>query len=340
MSKMNLRSGLVAVCIGAMASTGMVAVAGADYTPNPPVPPGVTPTNFTSSVATTLRVGETAYYSIGTTLEAGSTLSYTVRGNTSVTFVPPEGQVIFTISALVGPSLSSSSFPMTGLPNYGTYPVSISGTTASSGHYSGTVSVTVKPAGTVSTAPRNVKATSGDSTANLTWTPPQKLGGSPITDYVVEMSTDGGAFAATACTGTALSCSFSGLANGSMYTFRVAATNAYGTSNYSAISRAVTPKGLPSVPLNVTAVAGRYSAMISWNSPATDGGSMIKRYVVTGSPGGASCTYKIPTKGPITNQCKIGGLTYGLNYTFDVVAISGGGRTSAPATSNTVTPLG
>ena len=67
---------------------------------------------------------------------------------------------------------------------------------------------------------------------------------------------------------------------------------------------------------------------------------MIKRYVVTGSPGGASCTYKIPTKGPITNQCKIGGLTYGLNYTFDVVAISGGGRTSAPATSNTVTPLG
>ena len=340
MSKMNLRSGLVAVCIGAMASTGMVAVAGANYTPNPPVPPGVTPTNFTSSVATTLRVGETAYYSIGTTLEAGSTLSYTVRGNTSVTFVPPEGQVIFTISALVGPSLSSSSFPMTGLPNYGTYPVSISGTTASSGHYSGTVSVTVKPAGTVSTAPRNVKATSGDSTANLTWTPPQKLGGSPITDYVVEMSTDGGAFAATACTGTALSCSFSGLTNGSMYTFRVAATNVYGTSNYSAISRAVTPKGLPSVPLNVTAVAGRYSAMISWNIPATDGGSMIKRYVVTGSPGGASCTYKIPTKGPITNQCKIGGLTYGLNYTFDVVAISGGGRTSAPATSNTVTPLG
>ena len=318
MSKMNLRSGLVAVCIGAMASTGMVAVAGANYTPNPPVPPGVTPTNFTSSVATTLRVGETAYYSIGTTLEAGSTLSYTVRGNTSVTFVPPEGQVIFTISALVGPSLSSSSFPMTGLPNYGTYPVSISGTTASSGHYSGTVSVTVKPAGTVSTAPRNVHATSGDSTANLTWTPPQKLGGSPITDYVVEMSTDGGAFAATACTGTALSCSFSGLTNGSMYTFRVAATNAYGTSNYSAISRAVTPKGLPSVPLNVTAVAGRYSAMISWNIPATDGGSMIKRYVVTGSPGGASCTYKIPTKGPITNQCKIGGLTYGLNYTFDV----------------------
>ena len=340
MSKMNLRSGLVAVCIGAMASTGMVAVAGANYTPNPPVPPGVTPTNFTSSVATTLRVGETAYYSIGTTLEAGSTLSYTVRGNTSVTFVPPEGQVIFTISALVGPSLSSSSFPMTGLPNYGTYPVSISGTTASSGHYSGTVSVTVKPAGTVSTAPRNVHATSGDSTANLTWTPPQKLGGSPITDYVVEMSTDGGAFAATACTGTALSCSFSGLTNGSMYTFRVAATNAYGTSNYSAISRAVTPKGLPSVPLNVTAVAGRYSAMISWNIPATDGGSMIKRYVVTGSPGGASCTYKIPTKGPITNQCKIGGLTYGLNYTFDVVAISAGGRTSAPATSNTVTPLG
>ena len=340
MSKMNLRSGLVAVCIGAMASTGMVAVAGANYTPNPPVPPNVTPTDFTSSVATTLRVGETAYYSIGTTLEAGSTLSYTVRGNTSVTFVPPEGQVIFTISALVGPSLSSSSFPMTGLPSYGTYPVSISGTTASSGHYSGTVSVTVKPAGTVSTAPRNVKATSGDSTADLTWTPPQKLGGSPITDYVVEMSTDGGAFAATACTGTALSCSFSGLTNGSMYTFRVAATNAYGTSNYSAISRAVTPKGLPSVPLNVTAVAGRYSAMISWNIPATDGGSMIKRYVVTGSPGGASCTYKIPTKGPITNQCKIGGLTYGLNYTFDVVAISAGGRTSAPATSNTVTPLG
>lgn len=340
MSKINLRSGLVAVCIGAMASTGMVAVAGANYTPNPPVPPNVTPTDFTSSVATTLRVGETAYYSIGTTLKAESTLSYTVRGNTSVTFVPPDGQVIFYIAASVGPSLSSSSFPTVGLPKYGTYPVSISGTTASSGSYSGTVSVTVKPAGTVSSAPRNVHATSGDGTANLTWTQPKTLGGSAITDYVVEMSTDGGAFALTVCNGPALGCSFSNLTNGSMYTFRVAATNEYGTSNYSATSRAVIPKGLPSVPLNVIAVAGRYSATISWNSPATDGGSMIKRYVVTGSPGGASCTYKIPTKGPITNQCKISGLTYGLNYSFDVVAIAGGGRTSASATSNTVTPLG
>ena len=74
-------------------------------------------------------------------------------------------------------------------------------------------------------APTDVTATGGNSMAAVSWTAPASNGGAAITTYTVTSSPDG----RTCTTSGALSCSVSGLSNGSSYTFTVTATNSMGT---------------------------------------------------------------------------------------------------------------
>jgi hypothetical protein len=88
----------------------------------------------------------------------------------------------------------------------------------------------------------------------------------------------------------------------------------------------------PTSPLNVTGVARNGAVVVSWSAPANDGGSAITEYVVTSSPGSASCT----TSGQLT--CAITGLTNNTNYTFTVVATNALGTSSPSTASSTVRP--
>jgi len=96
-------------------------------------------------------------------------------------------------------------------------------------------SAAVTPRG-VPSAPRGAVAIAGDDTALVTWQPPADTGGSPITGYVATASPGG-----ATCSVTTTSCTVSGLANGTAYTFTVVARNAAGNSSVSAPSNAVTP---------------------------------------------------------------------------------------------------
>jgi hypothetical protein len=91
----------------------------------------------------------------------------------------------------------------------------------------------------VPVAPGAPEALAGDGSATLTWSAPPD-GGSPITGYAIAIlpETPG---AATAVEGT--HAVVSGLANGTTYTFRVAATNAVGEGPYGESSNPVTPFG-------------------------------------------------------------------------------------------------
>jgi len=92
-------------------------------------------------------------------------------------------------------------------------------------------------------APTNVTGTPGTGSADVSWTAPESDGGSAVTDYSVESSTDGGATwsPASMCTGASTTCIVTGLRNGTGYVFRVSATNANGTGPWSDPSATVTP---------------------------------------------------------------------------------------------------
>jgi len=115
---------------------------------------------------------------------------------------------------------------------------------------SGIVIIAYTPGGgaaAVPGAPSGVSGTPGTGSADVTWTPPATDGGSAITGYSVEHSTDGGATWTpdAMCTGTTTTCIVSGLANGTDYVFQVSATNANGTGLWSDPSSTVTPGMVP-----------------------------------------------------------------------------------------------
>jgi uncharacterized repeat protein (TIGR02543 family) len=102
-----------------------------------------------------------------------------------------------------------------------------------------TVSITSDPeivvAATKPDAPINVAATSnGNQQSVITWNAPGSNGGSAITGYTVTANTG------ATCTTSTTSCTISGLANGTAYTFTVTATNVVGPSVASTSASATT----------------------------------------------------------------------------------------------------
>ncbi len=85
-------------------------------------------------------------------------------------------------------------------------------------------------------APTGLSAISGNTEVSLSWTAPSDTGGTPITDYKVEYSTDGTTWTTfNDGISTATSTIVTGLTNGQSYSFRVSAISATSTSASSAI---------------------------------------------------------------------------------------------------------
>ncbi|MGW9124167.1 leucine-rich repeat protein, partial [Paenibacillus chitinolyticus] len=181
----------------------------------------------------------------------------------------------------------------------------------------------------VPSAPTNVTATAGNGQATVNFDAPLSDGGSAITLYTVTSSPGG--FKGTSTTASPVM--VTGLTNGTAYTFTVVAKNSAGNSAVSAASGSVTPAApisVPSAPRNVTATAGNGQATVSFDAPASDGGSAITLYTVTSSPGGFTGTST--TASPVT----VTGLANGTAYTFTVVATNSAGSSVASVASDSV----
>jgi hypothetical protein len=184
----------------------------------------------------------------------------------------------------------------------------------------------------VPNAPTAVGATPGNAKATITWTAPAPNGGTPITNYTATASSGA---SATIADGTATSIDFTGLLNGTSYTFTVVATNAAGSSAASTASNSIIV-GAPAGPGSPGAAAGGAAgqAALTWTVPA-DNGSVIVSYTVTPYEGATAGT-PIVLLGAALTGTTVMGLTSGHTYTFTVYATNGNGA-GPVATTNAVT---
>ena len=89
--------------------------------------------------------------------------------------------------------------------------------------------------------PTGVSAGSANASISVTFTAPSDVGTSAITGYVAQASSSSGDYSAGSGTGTSSPITISSLSNGTAYTAKVWAVNAYGTSAPSEASSSATP---------------------------------------------------------------------------------------------------
>jgi alpha-tubulin suppressor-like RCC1 family protein len=159
--------------------------------------------------------------------------------------------------------------------------------------------------------PRSVTTIGGDTQVTVNWTVPEDDGGFPITEYTVTATPGGASQVISAPTLTAL---FTGLANGTAYTFTVKATNSIGVGHVSLPSAAVTPAGPPGAPSGISVAPGDGSASLQWGAAPANGAS-VQSYAISVTPGNKTAT----VAGNKTTVL-ITGLENGKEYTFKATA--------------------
>lgn len=162
----------------------------------------------------------------------------------------------------------------------------------------------------------------GDGQVTVQWEAPA-TNGEPISSYSISWS--GGA--PVTVPGGAASHVFTGLSNGSAYTFRVTATNALGAGQISDSSASATPFGAPAAVTGATISGtsdGSGNVVLNWTG-ANGNGRTISDYRVTLSDG----TQKVV--GNVVTTTMPGHV--GTTYTYTIVATNSGGASSTPASS-------
>jgi len=171
------------------------------------------------------------------------------------------------------------------------------------------------------TPPTNLRARSRNQAVELQWDAPWSTGGSALTEYVVQYSTDRTNWS-TVNTGDGSSTAYtvSSLTNAVQYWFRIAARNALGTSaNTADLALAQPGHAVPGPPAHLEAVPLYRKAVLSWEVPDDDGGSPITDYVVEISSNGTSWTV-VPDGTSSTTSVTVTNLDIDAYYYYRVAA--------------------
>ncbi len=275
---------------------------------------------------------------------AGQTLDLTYFNNATIAPPPAPAIVAFITSATDATDPANVISYVAEDPEILVNPLAIGG-----GRWWQTTQTPAAPA--APGAPLDVVAVAGESQITLSWSPAQVA--QPVTSYTVHNSfISSGAPIADIAVNPATPADFPptsivipGLTDGVSYAFEVSATNANGTSPFSAQSNIATPPGfgVPSAPTNVVAQPGDTQAVVTWTVSASNGGKPITSYTVTvianGVPTGQTVTVPPPSSSLAnTDNALISGLTNGTPYTFTVHATNIAGDSPESAPSAPITP--
>jgi len=223
---------------------------------------------------------------------------------------------------------SMTSHTFTGLTNGTSYNFRVRAINSAGASLSaGVPGIPVAPV-TAPFVPRNFRVQPGNGRVSVAWAAPTSNGGSAITRY--EVSSNNGTSWVTASSAT--SHTFTGLTNGTNYTFRVRAVNRVGASASAmatAIPSTTTTASFP--PRNLTATPGNRQVVLNWAAPSNNGGTLITHFQVSSNNGATWVTASSAVSHTFTN------LTNGTSYNFRVRAVNARGA-SAPATV-TATPV-
>jgi len=198
---------------------------------------------------------------------------------------------------------------------------------------------------TVPQPPTNLSATSAStSQINLSWSAPADNGGSAITGYQIERSTDSGSTWSVLVPSTgSVSTTYSdtGLAASTSYTYRVSAINGIGTSSPSNTSSATTGTvaTAPQPPTGLAANTVSSSQInLSWTAPSNNGGSAVTGYEIERSQDNGS-TWAVVTSntGSTGTTYSDTGLVASTTYTYRVSAINSVGTSSPSNTASATT---
>ncbi|MBZ5533183.1 MAG: DUF11 domain-containing protein [Acidobacteriia bacterium] len=135
------------------------------------------------------------------------------------------------------------------------------------------------------------------------------------------------------------SAQITGLPLGTPVQFLVAASNTFGTSQFSIASGSFTAfvPTAPGAPTGVVATAGNASAQVAWSAPSSNGGLPITSYTVTAQLNGVTSVGNVTVPASQTGV-NFTGLTNTSQYNFVVVATNAAGNSAASLPSNAVTP--
>ena len=172
-------------------------------------------------------------------------------------------------------------------------------------------------------APTIASVTSGPGQLGVSWLAPNNSGSPPVSEYLVKYSSNNGSswkrFQPSTGPITALSCTVTGLTNGTPYMIKVIAKSALGIGPPSANSAPSTPATVPGAPTILSAVPSAGQIAVAWTVPASTGGSNITDYFVKISTNGT--TWSRVTR-PVSAALShiITGLAGGTSYFIKVIA--------------------